>query len=402
MPLHAAAVVSCVTFAAGQVSLNFFNAWALKREQLPGFSYPIFYTMWHMVVSALGALLLMACVARPPTGLPSARQFWEYKHIVVTLALLTTISLGLNNISLTLVSLFINQTIKSCSPLGTAVFSFLIAKQRYSLVIVASVVALCVGAVLANQNQPAAGSTTAGIIMVIISALCASLKPVIQMIVMVDTPTRPKLPPLLLLFYDASISSSMMLVYWLCTYERQGSVDFMRGEYPRGILVASGIVAAGSAMAFVFNISTYFFIRETSALTSSVVSNGLKVLLLLLTALQAQVSSPLSWAGISIVAAALIVYAAASFESAYTRDTSTPEPSTDLEKSAEGSRKGRGETEQPTEATPLTYKWPTAGKPPASKPSGKTSCTTSSTPPPGDPGPHPGPPPKRCLDCSVM
>ena len=89
-------------FAAGNLGLNFFNAWALKEDKLPGFKFPIFYTMWHMIFSALASLLLMATVARPPTGLPTWHQFWAYKGMIVPIAVLTVLNNGLNNMSLSL------------------------------------------------------------------------------------------------------------------------------------------------------------------------------------------------------------------------------------------------------------------------------------------------------------
>ena len=50
-----------VVFAAGNIGLNYFNSWALHKAtdtdpNHPGFEFPYFYTMWHMLASSLAAL----------------------------------------------------------------------------------------------------------------------------------------------------------------------------------------------------------------------------------------------------------------------------------------------------------------------------------------------------------
>ena len=93
--------------------LNIFNSWALRRSSWPDFEFPVFYTMSHMIVTALAALLLLAYVTPAATGMPTLSQFWHYKEALVPVAICTTLNLGLNNLSLTLVSLFVNQAIKA-------------------------------------------------------------------------------------------------------------------------------------------------------------------------------------------------------------------------------------------------------------------------------------------------
>jgi hypothetical protein len=61
-------------------------------------------------------------------------------------------------------------------------------------------------------------------------------------------------------------------------------------------------------MAFAFNLSNFYFITLTTALTAAVGSSGVKVLLILVSAVQAGVTDPVSWCGIGTVIISLCVY----------------------------------------------------------------------------------------------
>jgi hypothetical protein len=61
-------------------------------------------------------------------------------------------------------------------------------------------------------------------------------------------------------------------------------------------------------LAFLFNMSNFYFIKLTTALTSTVGGSGVKVLLILASAVQAGVNDPVSWSGVATVVVAIIVY----------------------------------------------------------------------------------------------
>ena len=63
VPLHRT-IIAVTAFTSANISLNIFNSWALHKGHWPDFEFPIFYTMWHMVVTALAALMLLAFVNR--------------------------------------------------------------------------------------------------------------------------------------------------------------------------------------------------------------------------------------------------------------------------------------------------------------------------------------------------
>ena len=188
------------SFCSMNITLNIFNSWALRKDHWPDFEYPIFYTMCHMVVTALAALLLLTYVNPAPTGMPSMRQFWDYKAGLVPIALCTTLNLGLNNVSLTLVSLFVNQAIKACTPLPVMVLSNRMTGKVYSRNILISVALLVVGSVMANAHgamlASARRTSLPGILICATSMIANALKTVLIVKLMgADTAERPKLAP---------------------------------------------------------------------------------------------------------------------------------------------------------------------------------------------------------------
>jgi len=283
--------------------------------------------------------------------MPSFRQFWQYADALIPIAICTTLNVALNNVSLTIVSLFVNQVIKACGPLPTAIFSYILANKRYGWAVCISIVLIVAGSILSQvhfgghhdihtfvahsngshaptQNghvaKAAHESSPLGIILCIISLLAASLKPVVQMLVMGDAKQgtffakpRPKLSPQQALFYDTGLAFVIMLIYWVASpTERAPSIAFLGDPEKHGIGFA--IIAAGATMAFIFNLSTYWFIRVTSALTSTVGSNGIKIVIILASAASPHsgVGDPSSISGIAIVIVSIGAYAFFSYRDA--------------------------------------------------------------------------------------
>ena len=159
---------------------------------------------------------------------------------------------------------------------------------------------------------------------VTIATLVTALKPVLAMVMMAGSDSKPKLSPTLVMFYDASLSFVFMASYWLVSPERHPSIMYLantpnRTEEPwlegyDTTSVGIEIIAIGSAMAFTFNLSTYYYVMLTSALTSTIGSLGVKITLLLVSAMQAGVRDPVSLTGIAIVALSISSYAYFSYQ----------------------------------------------------------------------------------------
>ena len=342
--MHQAAT-SFAVFAAGNIGLNYFNSWALRASPVGvpglergGFSFPFFYTMFHMGASALAALLLMSTCAKPKHGgLPTFKQLWDYKYQLFPIATLTVLNNGLNNCSLSLVALFINQVIKACGPLPTCIFEYILMGKTYGWKIYASVILIVVGSVLSNAAQFVGGapSSALGITYCLISLLAASLRPVLQKIIMSDNKdadAKPPLSPSQALFWDMAISFVALLVIWLVGNEREPSMEYLMGHTnnPHSGLLAIGIILAGSTMAFAFNIAIYYYILFTSALTSTVGSNGIKIILICASAITDHIFNPFTWSGIGIVVIAIVAYAYFSY-----LEKNAPKPAAGTDSKAE-------------------------------------------------------------------
>jgi len=342
-------LVSLAGFTSLNTGLNFYNSWLLKpdtevkvnvsltpavsaegAQQLlagygtgvgtvsttvleggPGFTFPVFYTMWHMVASVLGCTVIM-CFRRPETGWPSLSQLIAYFPSLLAIAICTTANIGCNNASLTLVSLFLNQVIKAIGPLPTMIFAAIFQGKRYSWPIICCTGVIVGGTILAVPMSSKQSTSFTGVIVVVISMLAASLKPVIMSIVMKGTAEHPKLPSTVVLFYDTFLSFWMMLVYWLASAERERSVTYI-GERPG---TAIGLILGGASMAFGFNLSNYVFCQVTDPVTLSVASNGVKVVNLVISAIIDNLSDPRNWTGVSIVCVAIFTYAYLNFQAA--------------------------------------------------------------------------------------
>ena len=282
-------VLAFCAFAIGNVGLNYFNSWALRQAEVPGlgkgdFNFPFFYTMFHMVASAIAcALLLNCCGAAKEGAAPSFALLWEYKWQILPISICTVLGTALNNWSLTLVALFVNQVIKSCVPAVTCAFEFVWLRKIVSWKIYLLVLCICGGSVLTQvDNFDGASSTIVGIVVCAIAICAASARGVLQKAITSGTPGVEPLQPLVVLMWDASFSAVILFFIWVFSDERGRSIDYLLGRTANELsgLLAAGIISFGSALAFTHNIANYYYIMWTSALTMAIGGNGIKIFLL--------------------------------------------------------------------------------------------------------------------------
>ena len=263
-------VLSFAIYGTLNLFLNFFNKWAMAPSGA-GFGLPVFYSTWHMLMSIIGSLVLML-VKKPESGMVSFAQLKMYKWETLTLAVCTTVNISCNNASLMLIGLFVNQVIKALSPMIVMGMSYFVLKRRYGPKLIASVIFIAVGAVMAVPfKDPSV--TVLGIVLVGTATLASSLKPVVGELLMTSS-DKPKLDPAALVFYDSCFSFVFMVTFWLSVpAEREGSITYMREKPAMGW----GIILIGSFAAFAYNMSIYNFTRLASAVAVMVTTNLLKV-----------------------------------------------------------------------------------------------------------------------------
>jgi drug/metabolite transporter (DMT)-like permease len=345
------------TFSISNIGINYFNSWALKADQAPGFHFAMFYTMFHMIFSACAALVLMLTCVRPEAGLPSWAQFCEARWSIAAISTCTVVAYGFNNLSLTMVPLFANQIIKATQPLPVAVFSYLLAGKTYGVGVQVSVGFIIVGSALASFHYLTVGEDSGaptsflGLVLCVIAAVAAALKPVVAMMAMRGADGKARIEPTPLLFYDAALSGVTFLIIWLCSpAERVGMAAYLGDSATTTLGI--GIIFAGASIAFVFNIAYYFFTHLTTALTATVGSNGVKVITIVLAAIQSGVHDAASWVGIVLVVASIGTYSyfTQGDREQQQQQQAEPHPAAADAVQRDGSRRAA----EATEKTPLT------------------------------------------------
>jgi len=341
-------------YAVLNMFLNWWNSWAQPPEtkmfKFPfwtawqfacgGFSFPFFYSFFHTISSVIGAAVMMK-LKPPQSGWPTFSQAWEYKYPIICIASAHVTNIALNNASLVSVSLFINQIIKSLAPFPTMIAEYFLIGERQTWTIVGSVVVLVTGACLSihfdtcgssdgktvqhssgtvhgklpasDEHCDDASMVIMGIVCVVVATVASSLKPVFGAIVMKGS-NKPKLEPSLILFYEQNVSMVLMFLLALleCIFNQWAAFKFLAGpDGWKGGLV----IAVGSCTAFFYNLSVYYFTRAASALAVMIASNFIKVLLIILSALQdSKSTSWLNVVGICIFFSGVVSYAYLSYQ----------------------------------------------------------------------------------------
>lgn len=147
-------VPTVLAWATLSFSLTYYNSWILSSDN-NRFPFPMFYTMWHMIVQVIGTSVIF--VVRPTWQRPSLDQFQQQWRLVVALTLVAFISIGGENQALTVVSLTVHESIKSATPLLTMIFAFFLESRHYTFSLMCSVIGLTVRisqGLMNPQNSP--------------------------------------------------------------------------------------------------------------------------------------------------------------------------------------------------------------------------------------------------------
>lgn len=264
-----------VAWLALNIGLNFFNKWILSKSV--GFTFPIFFTMFHMVASCAGGFILIFAFKGAKV---SWAQFSTYKSLIALLSVLFVLNITTNNASLMHLSLSVNQIVKSCVPLPTILLSIAFERdgagrpRQYSTGIWGSLVVLIGGSILAVYGNPEASPF--GLFLVITSTMCVALWSVTSAVLM-NSP-ESGLNSINLTWYGSFFSGPILLCLWFFSPEREPTIRFLQ-ERPKD---AAAIIVVGSLAAFAYNIVHFALIKVSSALTSTVMGNVKIVLLIIL------------------------------------------------------------------------------------------------------------------------
>ncbi|KAL3901150.1 MAG: hypothetical protein SGPRY_012326, partial [Prymnesium sp.] len=208
-----------------------------------------------------------------------------------------------------------NQIIKGTAPLPTMAFAYLIVGSRYRWELVLTVLLLTAGA--CHHTFPPRGccviavppkafrSSVEGIVAAILAVLALSLKQVIYERLLANSSVSG-LVPFVIIAWQFALSIPVLLAMWVADVndERGRVIDFWRTSPQTGVW----IVAASSALALSYNLSSILLTKVTSALTLNVIASLKFILTIIIPGVIEQVFAVYNWFGVGIYFVCLCVY----------------------------------------------------------------------------------------------
>lgn len=251
------------------LSINLLNKFLISRT---GFAFPLAISILHMAFTIVALLPLMLSEQYRASHAQTLRTNMLGLLIV---GVSFGVNISLNNMSLTLISLSLNQMIRSSIPLVTATCSVFIDRimptGREIIALVAITLGLC--ALLAEDVH--ANST--GVTFCIISTVANGI-----MMSMSGAVLHEKLDVWRLSFYQAPIALATLLPVFIYS-EKKRVTEYMAMQ-PNAYFVLS-LVLLTCVIALAYNVVHASAISVTSATTTTVIGQGKILLLLALSAL---------------------------------------------------------------------------------------------------------------------
>lgn len=220
-------ILLLIAFLSLNSTLSITNRWALG---LYGFSFPLLLTGCHMLFSFCCLLPVMLCAPFRAQHTGCIRKHWK---AIVAIGICMAVNVSLNNLSLVLITLTMNQIIRysqntgqcrhnlvfcylgtcflcrSSIPVVTALMSILIEGVMPTTPESASLVLLSSGVMLVMWQGAVSGSTP-GILVCVVATLCNGVTMCTIGRVMSD-----KVHVLCLIFYTAPVSCATLTPFFL-------------------------------------------------------------------------------------------------------------------------------------------------------------------------------------------
>jgi drug/metabolite transporter (DMT)-like permease len=286
------------------ISLTYYNKYVLSMTH---FHFPFLLTAVNKLVGFIVALVVLHCNSKLPSPAEAFKQHGG-RWIVHVQGVSTALNIGLNNWSLMLISLTLNQVIKATQPLPTALLSFIVECKVYSWQLYASMTVLVGGCTLLVLG-PSAGQheSIAGLLICIGSvAACASWT--VLSAVLMQSGEKP-LDAVSLVVVSGPACLITLLIFFLAIDVPRMLSDGLSSSVPPAwlmLLYLGGSAGLGSAYDIVHN----QFIKLTSSMNMAVMGNTKLVLLVLLSMFTLEGSpSALRIAGVLIALGGIVWYA---------------------------------------------------------------------------------------------
>ena len=272
-------IVVFIAWITLNISLNYYNKFLLSKT---GFKFPLFLTLCNKTAGLVVAMVVMSCSKSLPNITELGAQF--RRPIVHLQGIATALSIGLNNWSLLLITLSLNQVIKSTVPLPTALLSVLVEGKSFGWQLWASMLVLVLGCCLAVYG--AFGTEPLIGVVVCVGSLLATASWTVLSAYLLQQGEKP-LDAITILFVSGPTCVATMLVFF-CSIELKQLAEWSQsddqdtlGSLPPGQVIAFGILISAS-MGVMYDIVHNQFVKLTSSLTVVMVADLKLVLVILL------------------------------------------------------------------------------------------------------------------------
>jgi len=265
-----------VAWLTNNLAINFYNKWLLGKTD---FRFPLFYTTSNKVVGWLCTITVLAISASRGKGTfpPLSKLRAQFKRPIIHIhGVLTAFNIGFNNWSLVFISLSINQLLRSIVPLPTAVLSTIFEKKRFGWQVWASMLVVCVGAMMASFGS--GDSSLLGIMICLGSVVSGAAWTVVSgmLLQMGEEP----LDSVSILFCSSPTCVLTTLVFALALELNplmQWFGDESRGQVGLTFFL---YLLAGGALGFCYDLIHQQFIKVTSSMSMGIAGNGKMVLII--------------------------------------------------------------------------------------------------------------------------
>ncbi|PNW85405.1 hypothetical protein CHLRE_03g184850v5 [Chlamydomonas reinhardtii] len=263
-------VLTVAAYLGLNISLNMVNKWTLS---IYGFRFPIALSIAHMAFSffALSPFMLTKSM-REQHHSTLSKQWPGLLFISICFA----INVGLNNVSLTTISLSLNQVIRASIPVFTAIGAVVIEKKPPNRQEFLSLLVLVGGVSIAVYEGSGTKSSFTGVVLCLIGTACNGL-----MMSSIGRLLSEKLDVLRLTFYTAPLTLCV-LVPFFNKLEAPGYYQYAASGTAGGAYIV--VILLGCLNALLYNLIHSLVIKVTSSVTTTVIGEMKIVLILLLSA----------------------------------------------------------------------------------------------------------------------
>mmetsp|Transcript_32881 Transcript_32881/g.83458 ORF Transcript_32881/g.83458 Transcript_32881/m.83458 type:complete len:373 (+) Transcript_32881:143-1261(+) len=254
------------------ISINLLNKWTIS---IYGFKFPIFLSMCHQAFSALALapMMLLRSSYREQHSATITKQ-WPG---LLAISAFFAFNLGANNISLITISLSLNQVIRACIPVATAVGAVLIEAKPPTRKEAVSLVVLVMGVGISIFEGSDTKATAHGILLCVLGTISNGF-----MMASIGKLLSEKLDVWRLTFYTAPVTCAMLaLFYWKLESSRFAAYQMETLNHS----MYAALILVGCVNALAYNVVHSLVIKVTSSVTTTVLGEAKIVLLLVLSSI---------------------------------------------------------------------------------------------------------------------